>query len=880
MTIKEFKWVVSPLLALLVVTTLCSPAFGGTTGKISGSVRDIETGEALPGANVVIVGTTLGAATDVTGDFFVINVPPGTYSVRVTMIGYAPETRTNVIVNVDRTTNINFRLRITVIPGEEVTAVAERPIIRPDLTASITEISGDDIELGPAENLQDQIRQQRGVLLGLSQLGTGGYRFSSVPSDELHLRGGRENETLFAVDGMTVNDPLWGGSDYAQNTSASSVTEMSTLAGTFNAEYGNAMSGVINVITREGTEKYQGHFSSYSDQLGVADWDQGTSQAEISLSGPIPLTGNKVTFFINAQTRATDGYLYGYIYPNWVDSRGEEVDTLGIPNGGTPKEISMDKKELLNGLVKLTWRVSPKIKISTFAAYSDSKEAFYDHWMKYNPEGSPYHYSTDLMLNLSMTHTLGARTFYDLGVSHQRKSRFLGVYDSWDDYMVVLEESDPTGNWSVSGEDWTWHHDDSEISGLRFALTSQVTKVHLLKTGVNYRKLALHRDSRNPNEVGMFYINYDRQPTEVAAFLQDKMEFSKIGMILNAGVRFDMWDADAPYWVDISDLAGMETKQATPKKTVSPRFGVSYPISDIGAFHFAYGHFYQFPSYTLVYQGQRELTNKEDYYYDNEDYDYEEGELYYPMTEMYDFRLANGDMEPEMTVAYEAGVQTKVTEDVSIDITAFYREMSNLVGERFVTEAAAGAGIKYSDNYDYGNSKGVEIVLNKRFSNYFSLRANYTFAKALITSSTPWTQIQVANPTYRTFIANWDRPHTFSFDLLIGEPGNWTVGLYGNFQSGLPYSIRVEPNTERMPWLGTLDVRASKSLHLLGFEESVFLRVLNLLDYSNIYSVYASSGKPDLPLGIERNARNLNIYDDPSNYGPGRQVRLGLSVDF
>lgn len=862
------------------ITLLLCPAmlWAGTTGKISGSVRDTETGEALPGANVVIVGTTLGAATDAAGDFFVINVPPGTYSVRVSMIGYAAETRTNVRVNVDRTTNVDFSLRTTVILGEEVTAVAERPVIRPDLTASITEISGVDIELGPAENLQDQIRQQRGVLLGLSQLGRGGYRFSSVPSDELHLRGGRENETLFAIDGMTVNDPLWGGSDYIQNTSASSVAEMSTLAGTFNAEYGNAMSGVVNIVTREGTDTYQGHFSSYTDQLGFAEWDQSTSQGEISLSGPVPLTGKKVTFFVNAQTRATDGYIYGYIYPNWVDSRGEEVDSLGIPHVGTPKEISMDKKELLNGLAKLTWRVSPKIKLSALAAYSDSKEAFYDHWMKYNPEGNPYHHSTELMLNLSLTHALSARTFYDLGVSHQQKTRFLGVYDSWDDYMVVIEDSDPTGNWSVAGEDWTWHHDDWETSGLRFALTSQVTKVHLLKTGVDYRMLTVHRDSRNPNEVGMFYINYDRQPTEVSAFLQDKMEFSKIGMILNAGMRFDMWDPDAPYWEDINRLADMETKQATPKSTVSPRFGVSYPISDVGAFHFAYGHFYQFPSYSLIYQGQRELTDEEDYYWDNPAY--KRGELYYPMTEMYDFRLANGDMEPEKTVSYEAGVQTRLTEDVSIDITAFYREMSNLVGERFVAEAAAGAGLKYSDNYDYGNVKGVEIALNKRFSNYFSLRANYTFAKALITSSTPWAQIQVVNPTYRTFTSNWDRPHTFSFDLLIGEPGNWTMGLYGNFQTGLPYSIRVEPNTERMPWLGNLDLRASKTFHFFGFEESVFLRVLNLLDHRNIYYVHESSGKPDLPLGIERNTRNLNIYDDPSNYGPGRQVRLGLSVDF
>lgn len=659
---------------------------------------------------------------------------------------------------------------------------------------------------------------------------------------------------------------------------------MSTLAGTFNAEYGNAMSGVINVVAREGTGNYQGHFSSYTDQFGVEDWDQNTSQSEFSLSGPLPFTRNKVTFFVNGQNRATDGYIYGYIHPNWVDSRGEDVDPVTNIPKGNPEEISMDKEELWNGLAKLTWRIVPSIKLSTFVAYSNLKKDFYSHWMKYNPDGAPYHQSKDLMLNLNWVHTLSASTFYELGVSWQNKTRFLGVYDSWTDYMVIREESDPTGNWSVAGEDWTWNHDESEIYEARFAVTSQITKIHLLKSGVSYRKLTLNRDSRNPNEVGMFYTNYERHPYEFAAFLQDKMEFSKIGMILNAGLRLEMWNPDSPYWVDISRLADMELKDATTKTKVSPRLGVSYPVSDVAAFHFAYGHFYQLPTYTLLYQGQRELTNKEDYYWDNPAYQnnpaYQKGKLYYPMTEMNEFRLANANMEPEKTVSYEAGVQTKITEDISVDITAFYREMSDLVGERFVSEAAAGAGLNYSDNYDYGNAKGIEISLNKRYSQCFSLRANYTFSKALITSSTPWEQIQIANPTFRTFSANWDRPHTFSFDLFIGTPRNWGLSLYGNFQSGLPYSIRVEPNTERMPWLGMVDMRASKSFHFMGFAETIFLRVINLFDRKNVYSVYSSSGKADLPLGIERNTRNLNVYDEPSNYGPGRQVRIGLSIDF
>lgn len=197
------------LYSLLTLFMFHYNGLAGTTGKIAGTVKDANTQESLIGVNIVIEGTTMGAATDTDGDYYIINVPPGTYSLKAIMMGYTTETKTEVRVNADRTSRVDFNMKATAIPGEEVTVIAERPVIRTDLTASITEVAGREIELGPAENLQDQIRQQRGILLGLTQLGRAVYRFSNTPGDELHLRGGRENETLFMIDGMRVNDPLW-----------------------------------------------------------------------------------------------------------------------------------------------------------------------------------------------------------------------------------------------------------------------------------------------------------------------------------------------------------------------------------------------------------------------------------------------------------------------------------------------------------------------------------------------------------------------------------------------------------------------------------------------------------------------------------------------
>ncbi|MDZ7765923.1 MAG: TonB-dependent receptor [Melioribacteraceae bacterium] len=214
---------------------------------------------------------------------------------------------------------------------------------------------------------------------------------------------------------------------------------------------------------------------------------------------------------------------------------------------------------------------------------------------------------------------------------------------------------------------------------------------------------------------------------------------------------------------------------ADVKSAVSPRFGVSYPISDVAAFHFAYGHFYQMSGYNLVYQGHRYLTDPND----------SQWIIILIEEESSIVRLQkNGgssclilNMEPEKTVAYEAGVQIKLSDNISLDMTAFYRDMSNLVGQRFFAEANNGNGLVIADNYDYGNSKGIEFSMNKRFSNFFGLNLNYTFTNSQITSSTPWAKLQIDNPTYKTYTSDWDKPHTINFDLYVSIPGNWALNL-------------------------------------------------------------------------------------------------------
>ena len=128
------------LISSLIISFVILPVllFAGTTGKIAGNVKDIETGEPLPGCNVQIVNTNMGAATDGNGEYFIINVPPGQYTVRTSMIGYKTVNTTNVQVMVDLTTRLNFSMEQTVLDiGEEITVVAERPLVQKDITSKI-----------------------------------------------------------------------------------------------------------------------------------------------------------------------------------------------------------------------------------------------------------------------------------------------------------------------------------------------------------------------------------------------------------------------------------------------------------------------------------------------------------------------------------------------------------------------------------------------------------------------------------------------------------------------------------------------------------------------------------------------------------------------
>ena len=281
----------------LVLLLLTSNLFAAS-GKVSGRIISAETGEPLPGVNVIIEEVSLGAATDLNGEYVILNVPSGSYTLHASYIGFAKHTIKGLSVYTDRTTRQDFSLKQEDIEGEEVIVVAERPLIQKDLTASQKTRTAEDIKDMPVETFLGVLTTQAGV-----NQGAGG---------ELHIRGGRYNEVGYYIDGISVTNPFFTNS-LATNVANKAIEEMRVVSGAFNAEYGNAMSGIVNLEIKEGGPTYEGSFSMYTGDylssdtkifMNIDEVNYLSNQViEGTLNGPVPLlsTGRKFTFNVSGR---------------------------------------------------------------------------------------------------------------------------------------------------------------------------------------------------------------------------------------------------------------------------------------------------------------------------------------------------------------------------------------------------------------------------------------------------------------------------------------------------------------------------------------------------------------------------------------------------
>ena len=443
--------------AIVLSCFICSAILhAGITGKISGDVMDQETNQPLIGANILVEGTELGAATGGDGYFNILNIPPGTYTIKATMMGYKPMAVERVRVSIDQTSKVNFSLIPTVVESDEtVTIVAERPLVKPDMTSSLSSVSAEEIEALPVNNMSDVLAIQAGVVRG--QYG------------EMYIRGGRSGEVAYWVDGVATTDKYSGNMGVTVENAA--IQELQVVSGTFNAEYGQAMSGIVNIITKEGEAKYSGDFSAYvGDYISNGDeWSVLTGvklvddpikgekavgikknpladfnpiyNTEFNLSGPVPFLGKKLTFFANGRYQSTENYYYG---SRWFIPQGYASDSTIVP---------MNPYWRMSGQGKLTWRLNSNMKLSY--------NLFYNQWeneranpgldsraFRYNPDGLPMQKGSGLTHIVAWNHVLSQNTFYEARITrfyNEYKHQVLDNPLTNCDYLVSVSGNDETG---------------------------------------------------------------------------------------------------------------------------------------------------------------------------------------------------------------------------------------------------------------------------------------------------------------------------------------------------------------------------------------------------------------------------------------------------
>ncbi|MBM4130552.1 TonB-dependent receptor [bacterium] len=278
---------VLPLLVLLLVSVAAAGDALAQVGTIKGIVKDKESGELLDYANVLLAGSTRGTMSLGGGVFYFNGLAPGTYTVKVLYLGYAPMDKT-VTVTAGGTANVSFELETVIVETLQAFDVTGEEYMV-EIKSAVTEhtVSGETFEKYAIDSVEDALSKQAGVV----------YR-----AGELYVRGGRSGEVSMQIDGVAVDNPLGTG---ALEVSSLAVDNMAMVTGGLDAKYGNALSGVVNISTKEGGEKFGGGVRFLTDDFGRQDKTYTNyDRLEYGFGGPSPLKG--VTYYLAGDLQFTD----------------------------------------------------------------------------------------------------------------------------------------------------------------------------------------------------------------------------------------------------------------------------------------------------------------------------------------------------------------------------------------------------------------------------------------------------------------------------------------------------------------------------------------------------------------------------------------------
>ncbi len=615
-------------------------------------------------------------------------------------------------------------------------------------------------------------------------------------------------------------------------------------------------------------EQYSGLFND------TKEYDLRPSHiAELTLNGPI--WGNRLTFSFASQLRQDESYL-----PN--------SDGTGYTFQG-----------------KLKFEVTPQLKFTASGLFDQRESTSYGGSLRFLPSAIPVANREGRGVSVQLSHNLDSGTFYTLTLgqfhhsfeSHQPEKLWDPLNKTFDENAWDPEKSfeenqregrirNPTQqayndtNYFIAGDDNAWTDRNSTTSILKADFASQVTENHQIQTGIGFMTQDLYNlGATNYGSSNLYMEFYDVRPSSMSLYVQDKMEYAE--MIVNAGVRYDLYNPDGVSPADPLDPLELNPDgtikldksvytvglpiiknpvQASVKQRLSPRLGISFPVTDRAKLHFTYGHYYQMP--------------RGDDLYENLNFDMR-GAIR---------RKGNPDLEPEKTIAYEVGVAQQFTDDLTADITGFTKDIDKLVSSVHVDITN---DYSYFINDIYGRVQGVELTVRKWRTGRSPVSGmlNYTYAVAKGKGSSRnlgyLTYYRAQPEVTESHPLNWDQRHVVSGTLDIQLPLDVAINLIGRYGSGLPYTpnpnapVKPDVNSKRYPATYNLDALISKRSEVGELTYTFFADIRNIFNTKNLYDLID-------PVTYDRYGLPLNDkkHSDPLSWSSPRLVMIGVSLDF
>ena len=942
--LSNFRKLNSTMLFILMMICISDLHAQANLGSIYGKVSD-SSGIPLDGVVIKLKGTYLGAVSDYEGAYKIDEVSPGSYTMQITAEGFKTTEFTDINIVYDEKKEFNIVLKSTSFTvDQEIEVVGERPLMDIEQTSSSHFISSDDIDKSIVSNVTDVVSQQAGVV---------------KQDNEIYIRGGRNYENSYLVDGVNVQDPL-SGTGYGLQLSANSLEEVEVITGGYNAEFGQATSGVVNVRTKEGKYNQANFYLSYQRDNFGNNKNSGSSFntdiLEMNLSGPEPITKyllrslgintpGEITLFASFFMGLSDGF-----YTNEGGAKANQVYSSTF--GGSRFAPRQDNNWYWLG--KATYRMTPVMKLGYSFNQSVSinqNSSSLQSNLEYVQQSPGYQYEFQQILDsantytqnslfhtINWSHSLGPKTFYDVKINKFFTTlRVDANGTNWDEYTEPLDITKPPfqyyyidstrtglipgdGFYDV-GNQFTWHdHFVDEISA-KVDFTYNVSTKNRIKAGVeaSFQEMQLV-DIYQPwiKPLGLNNDIYQVYPAFGDFYAQQSLTFK--GMILNYGLRLDYWFPgkyvdDAVNDTSVATIPD-QTRSAyeddtynifgrRAKLSLSPRIGISHPITNNQTLFFSYGHFSKRPKPQFVYAKLDPQSAKSTFQ-----------------------KFGNPNLNPETTVAYELGIRNQFTNDDVFTVTAYYKNIYDYVTTKSILLNSGrfiGKSFITYFNQDYARLRGVEIEYKKRIGSWFNGKFNFTYSVATGKSSSADQGYLVAarnaQETITEYFLSWDKPIQASANLFFNiEKGKGIFGFGKDilddisiksrifFQSGKRYTEQIRVGTlengrpeyqadidnvngevgESWFWV---DLDFDKYFYFNNLQFIVSLGITNLFDTKNSTIINPVTGKAYEYGDPTPNFYNDPVYPDlqapinpypydPSRYLTPRQIKFGVSLKF